>query len=149
MSLMLLIVAGVLLLVGFVVGLVFLILFLVKSLGGTTGGWEKLAEVYGTNNPPTGQVTKRETIQVGAVTYKRCVTLAVAEEGLYVFDLAKNGSDSVGRIQGRWSSNLVLAEGADADSGRSARGNDDSPGGGVPGDAGEAAGGTGVTPPAK
>ena len=52
----LLIVAGVLLLAGFVVGLVFFILFLVKSLGGTTGGWGKLAEVYGTNNPPTGQI---------------------------------------------------------------------------------------------
>ena len=84
MSLLLLIVAGVLLVAGFVVGLVFLILFLVKSLGGTTGGWRRLAEVYGTANPPTGQITKRETIQVGAVTYKRCVTLGVADEGLYV-----------------------------------------------------------------
>lgn len=83
-SMLLLIVAGVLLLAGFVVGLVFFILFLVKSLGGTTGGWGKLAEVYGTNNPPTGQITKGETIQVGAVTYKRCVTLGVADEGLYV-----------------------------------------------------------------
>jgi hypothetical protein len=84
MNLMLLIIAGFLLLAGFVVGLVFFILFLVKSLGGTTGGWGKLAEVYGTNNPPAGQITKGETIQVGAVTYKRCVTLAVADEGLYV-----------------------------------------------------------------
>lgn len=84
MSLMLLIIAGVLLLAGFVVGLVFLVLFLVKSLGGTTGGWGKLAEAYGTNNPPTGQVTKGETTQVGAVTYKRCATLRVADEGLYV-----------------------------------------------------------------
>jgi hypothetical protein len=84
MNLMLLIVAGVLLLAGFVVGLVFFVLFLVKSLGGTTGGWGKLAEVYGTNNPPTGQITKGETIQVGAVTYNRCVTLGVADEGLYV-----------------------------------------------------------------
>jgi hypothetical protein len=83
-SMLLLIVAGVLLLAGFVVGLVFFILFLVKSLGEATGGWGKLAEVYGTNNPPTGQITKGETIQFGAVTYKRCVTLAVAEEGLCV-----------------------------------------------------------------
>jgi hypothetical protein len=80
----LLIVVGVLLLAGFVVGLVFLILFLVKQFGGTTGGWGKLAEVYATANPPTGHVTKRETIQVGAVTYKGCVTLGVADEGLYV-----------------------------------------------------------------
>ncbi len=84
MNRMLLIIAGVLLLAGFVVGLVFFILFLVKSLGGTRGGWGKLAEVYGSNKPPTGQITKGETIQVGAVTYKRCVTLGVADEGLYV-----------------------------------------------------------------
>jgi hypothetical protein len=116
MSLMpLLIVAGVLLLAGFVVGLVFLILFLVKSLGGTTGGWGKLAEVYGTNKPPTGQITKGETIQVGAVTYKRCVTLGVAEEGLYISIWRKTVLDPVDRIQGRWSSNAILAESADAD----------------------------------
>jgi hypothetical protein len=84
MMLVLLIVAGVLLLAGFVVGLVFFILFLVKQLGGTTGGWRRLAEVHGTANPPTGQITNRETIQVGALTYKRCVTLGVANEGLYV-----------------------------------------------------------------
>ena len=72
--LVLLIVAGVLVVAGFVVGLVFFVLFLVKSLGGTTGGWRRLAEVYATANPPTGQITKRETIQVGAVTYKRCIT---------------------------------------------------------------------------
>ena len=84
MDLMLLIVAGVLLLAGFVVGLVFFILFLVKQLGGTTGGWRRLAEVYATANPPTGQTVTRQTIQVGAVTYKRCVTLGIADEGLYV-----------------------------------------------------------------
>ena len=79
-----LIVAGVALLAGFVVGLVFLILFLVKQLGGTTGGWRRLAEVYGSDKPPTGQIVTGQTIQVGAVTYKRCVTLGIAEEGLYV-----------------------------------------------------------------
>jgi hypothetical protein len=84
MNLVLPIAAGVLLVAGFVVGLVFFVLFLVKSLGGTTGGWRRLAEVYATANPPSGHVTKRETIQVGAVTYKRCVTLGVANEGLYV-----------------------------------------------------------------
>ena len=82
--LILLIVAGVLPVAGFVVGLVFFILFLVKTLTGAAGGWRRLAEVYATANPPTGQITKRETIQVGAVTYKRCVTLGVADEGLYV-----------------------------------------------------------------
>ena len=82
--LVLLILLGVIFLAGFLIGLVFLILFLVKQLGGTTGGWRRLAEVYATANPPTGQITQRETIQVGAVIYKRCVTLGVADEGLYV-----------------------------------------------------------------
>ena len=41
---------------GFVVGLVFLILFLVKQLGGTTGGWRRLAEVYGCDKPSRGQI---------------------------------------------------------------------------------------------
>ena len=83
-TLILLIVAGVVLVAGFVVGLVLFILFLVKSLGGAAGGWGRLAEVYATANPPAGQITKRETIQVGALTYKRCVTMGVADEGLYV-----------------------------------------------------------------
>ncbi|MBM4088920.1 MAG: hypothetical protein FJ276_05730 [Planctomycetes bacterium] len=82
--LILLIPLGVVLVAGFVVGLVFFVSFLVKSLGGTTGGWRRLVEVYGSGNPPTGLITKRETIQVGAVTYKRCATLGVADEGLYV-----------------------------------------------------------------
>ena len=81
---MLLIVAGVLLLAASVAGLVFFVLFLVKSLGGSTGGWRRLAEVYATSNSPTGQAMQRETIQFGAVTYNRRVSLGVADEGLYV-----------------------------------------------------------------
>ena len=82
--LILLIVAGVVFLAGFVVGLVFLILFLVKQLGGTRGGWRQLAEVYGTDKPPTGQIVPGQTLQIGAVTYKRCVSLGFADEGLYL-----------------------------------------------------------------
>jgi hypothetical protein len=83
-TLILLIVASALLVAGFVVGFVFFILFLVKSLTGATGGWRRLAEFYATANPLAGQITKRETIQIGAVTFKRCVTLGVADDGLYV-----------------------------------------------------------------
>jgi len=49
--LVLLILLGVVFLAGFVVGLVFLILFVVKQLGGTTGGWRRLAEVYAAAPP--------------------------------------------------------------------------------------------------
>lgn len=78
------IMAAVLLLAGFVISFVFFILFLIKLLTGAKGGWRRLTEFYATANPLTGQITKRQTIQVGAVTYRRCATLGVADEGLYV-----------------------------------------------------------------
>ena len=68
----------------FVVALVFFILFLVKQLAGTTGGWRQLADVYATAKPPTGQTVTKQTLQIGAVTYKRCVTLGIAGEGLCI-----------------------------------------------------------------
>jgi hypothetical protein len=84
MMLVLLIVLGVIVVAGFVVALVFFILFLAKQLGGTTGGWRRLAEVYTTSKPPRGQSVTKQTIQIGAVTYKRCVTLGIADDGLYI-----------------------------------------------------------------
>lgn len=83
-GMVLLIVAGVLLLAGFSFGLVFLILFLVKSLGGTAGGWRQLAGVYAAPHPPAGQVFQWQTVMVGAVTFKRCATAGVAGEGFYL-----------------------------------------------------------------
>ena len=82
--LVLLIVLGVVVVAGFVVALVFFILFLAKNLSGTTGGWRQLADVYATAKPPTGQNVTKQTLQIGAVTYKRCVTLGIADDGLYV-----------------------------------------------------------------
>jgi hypothetical protein len=82
--LVLLIVLGVVVVAACVTALVFFILFLVKLLGGTTGGWRRLTEVYPTSKPPRGQTVTGQTVQIGAVTYKRCVTLGIADEGLYV-----------------------------------------------------------------
>ena len=79
-SFVLLLAAAALLLVGGIIGLVFLLFFL---LGGS-GGWRCLVERYATSNAPTGHVLARQTIKIGAVTYKRCATLGVATEGLYV-----------------------------------------------------------------
>jgi hypothetical protein len=80
----LLVVAGSLVLAGLVVVLVFLILSFAQSLGGTTGGWRRRAEAYPAAKPPAGELMKRETAKIGAVVYKRCVTLAVTEAGLYL-----------------------------------------------------------------
>jgi hypothetical protein len=81
---LLLVVVGLILLGGVVAGLVFLIFWIARNLGGTKGGWRGLTEAYSTTSPPQGQIQKRQTIQIGAVVYKRCVTLGVADEGLYV-----------------------------------------------------------------
>ena len=142
--LVLLIVAGVLVLAGFVVGLVFFILFLVKSLGGTTGGWRRLAEVYATANPPTGQITKAGDDPGRGRDLQAVRHVGRGRRGAVRGDLAEDRPDPVDRIQGRGAGHAVLAEGADADGRRSARGHDDGAGGGVPGDAGAVAGGTGV-----
>ncbi len=80
----LLVISGVVVLAVFVVGLVYVAISLGRLLGGTAGGWRQLASAYTTTNVATGQISTRATIQVGAVTYKRCVTLGVADEGLYV-----------------------------------------------------------------
>lgn len=83
-AVLLLVLVGTLLLAGLIGGLVFLILTIVRSLGGHAGGWRRLVEKYSTANPPQGQVHKRQTLQIGAVVYKRCVTLSVTDEGLYL-----------------------------------------------------------------
>ncbi len=83
-TLILWIVSGVVPLVGIFLGLVFLALYLAKSMGGTTGGWQRLLEVYASDGAPPGETVKRQSIQIGAVTYKNCVTLGVTDQGLYV-----------------------------------------------------------------
>jgi hypothetical protein len=75
----LLIVSGVLLLIGVVVGFVLLVLFLLSK-----GGWGRPRERYSTPNLPAGQIVQRQTVKIGAVTYKRCVTVGIATEGLYL-----------------------------------------------------------------
>lgn len=78
------IILGVLVLVAFVGGLVCLVLFLSKFLGGTTGGWGRLLEAYETTEPPPAEIFTRRIVQMGAVTYNRCVTLGATDRGLYV-----------------------------------------------------------------
>lgn len=63
---------------------VYFILFVVKNLSGTTGGWRQLAETYATTRDPIGESAARQTVQIGAVTYKRCVALTVTDDGLFI-----------------------------------------------------------------
>ena len=78
-TLVLLIVGASILFACLIVGFVLLVLFLLSK-----GGWRRLIKTYGTANPPAGQFIQRQTVKIGAVTYKRCVTVRIADEGLYL-----------------------------------------------------------------
>ncbi len=83
-AVLLLILVGTFLLASLIAGLVFLIQFVARSLGAHQGGWRRLVEEYPAPCPAQGQVHKRQTLQIGAVVYKRCVTVGIADEGLYL-----------------------------------------------------------------
>ena len=78
-TIILLIVGASILFACLIVGFVLLVFFLLSK-----GGWRRLVEVYATTNPPKGQIIQRQTIKIGAVTYKRCVTVGIADEGLHL-----------------------------------------------------------------
>lgn len=88
--LVLLILAGLLVLAGMVVGLVFLILIVVQQLGGTAGGLHRLAQIYPAQNSASSRVVNRATVKIGAVVYKRCVAVGISDEGLYISTWGKS-----------------------------------------------------------
>lgn len=78
------VVAGVLVAALLFVPLVLLVLLLVKTLGGTAGGWSRLVEKFPVERAPLAPLDTWQTIQIGAVVYKNCATLGVADDGLYI-----------------------------------------------------------------
>ena len=78
-TIILLIVGASILFACLIAGFVLLVLFLLSK-----GGWRRLVKTYATTNPPVGQIIQRQTIKIGAVRYKRCVTVGIADEGLHL-----------------------------------------------------------------
>jgi hypothetical protein len=76
--LILLIVGAGILFVCLVTGFVVLVLF------RQAGGWQRLIKGFATTSTPAGQIVERQTVKIGEVTYKRCVTVGIADEGLYL-----------------------------------------------------------------
>ena len=47
-------------------------------------GLDRLVDLYRAGNGPTGVTHVRQTVQIGPVVYRRCVTAHVGAEGLYL-----------------------------------------------------------------
>lgn len=57
---------------------------ILPSFRGAAGGWKRLAEHHRSMVPPGGREFPRETVRVGAVNYKNCITVRVGPAGLYL-----------------------------------------------------------------
>ena len=68
---------------GFVVGIVFAILKWVGRFGGG-GGLAALSERFPAPEVSSNQSIMYPTVTIGAIVYKRCMTLGMLPEGLYL-----------------------------------------------------------------
>jgi hypothetical protein len=73
---------GILLLV--VMAFVFFLPKILKNISGRGGGWTRLAEHFPAPSPRPGELFKKQTIEVGHVAYKRCATVGITPQGLYL-----------------------------------------------------------------
>jgi hypothetical protein len=71
-------------LIFFIIGVVFLLPKLLKNLTGGGGGWTLLAGRFQTPDQMPKEAYQRQTVQVGKVVYKRCTTVGIRPEGLFL-----------------------------------------------------------------
>ena len=64
--------------------LAFLLPKILKNINGRGGGWKTLTEHFPASVQPPGDLFKKQTIEVGRVAYKRCATVGVSPQGLYI-----------------------------------------------------------------
>ena len=74
--------AGLLILLG--LASVFLLPKFLKNLGGGGRGWTTLAEHFPAASQPPGELSERQTLEVGRVVYKRCATVGITPGGIYL-----------------------------------------------------------------
>lgn len=71
-------------LVGFAIGLRLLVPIIAQHFKGSGAGWGRLSEVYATTRQPPAQVSRRQSMVVGQVLYRNCMTVGFDDAGLYL-----------------------------------------------------------------
>ena len=86
-------------------------------LRGSAGAWRRLVDAYPSAAPPAATLAPKQTLQIGPVRYKRCVTVGVADDGLYLA-IGKRSAlvpwaevKSIGRATLYWQNAPVLTVG--------------------------------------
>ncbi len=59
-------------------------LVLLYSIFARISGWGALAPRYGATIEPEGRKLMRQTVKVGAVRWRRCVTVVLSPQGMYL-----------------------------------------------------------------
>ena len=68
----------------FAVGGWFLAPIVAQHFKGAAGGWSRLSEVYATTRQLPTRLLRRQTVVVGQVLYRNCVTVGFDDIGLYL-----------------------------------------------------------------
>ena len=68
---------------GIAIGVRYLAPIIAQHFKGS-GGWGMLSETYATTRPVPEQALRRQTVVVGRVLYRRCMTLGFDDRGLYL-----------------------------------------------------------------
>ena len=68
---------------GIAIGVRYLAPIVAQHFKGS-GGWGRLSGTYATTRPVPAQALRRQTVVVGRVLYRRCMTLGFDDRGLYL-----------------------------------------------------------------
>lgn len=68
----------------FAVGAWFLAPIIAQHFKGAAGGWSRLSEVYATTRQLPTRLLRRQTIVLGQILYRNCVTVGFDDIGLYL-----------------------------------------------------------------
>jgi len=63
-------------------GLAVFMVALLMRLSARASGWTELAKLYSVEAPPAEQQHAQQTVQIGAIRYRRCVTVGIGPQGL-------------------------------------------------------------------